>query len=255
MVQVGAYQKVTDYYNQTKVQKEKQQSANTATPAKTQQTGYIDTVKEQKLSQGAQDVLKKLRNTYGDMDFMVADFKSGDDAKKIMARGTKEFSVLFSPEELEKMAADENYYQQKVHGIEGAVSMSEKICELYGYERVFGEDSKNDTLVNKFGIAFHDDGTTSFFAELEQVNEKQRDRIAEKKEEAAEAKKTTETKAAESKIEKDLQAYKNDASEIKKTTIYATSMEELMEKISALNWDTVKAEPAVASGMKYDFSV
>lgn len=250
MVQVGAYQKVTDYYNQTKVQKEKQQSANTATPAKTQQTGYIDTVKEQKLSQGAQDVLKKLRNTYGDMDFMVADFKSGDDAKKIMARGTKEFSVLFSPEELEKMAADENYYQQKVHGIEGAVSMSEKICELYGYERVFGEDSKNDTLVNKFGIAFNDDGTTSFFAEIEQVNEKQRERVAEKKEETAEAKKSAETKA-----EKDLQAYKNDTSESKKTTLYATSMEELLDKISDLNWEVIKAEPAAASGTKYDFSV
>ena len=238
MVQIGAYQKVTDYYHQSKVQKEKQQTEKTDAGVKAQQTGFVDTIKEQKLSAGAQDVLKKLRDTYGDMDFMVADFKSGDDAKKIMSRGTKEFSVLFSPEELEKMANDESYYQQKVHGIEGAVSMSEKICELYGYERVFGEDSKTDTLVNKFGIAFHDDGTTSFFAELEQVNAKQRERIAEKKEEAAEAKKSAETKA-----EKDLQAYKNDTSESKKTTLYATSMEELLDKISDLNWDAIKAEP------------
>lgn len=250
MVQVGAYQKVTDYYNQTKVQKEKQQTTKTVTNLKTQQAGYADPIKEQKLSQGAQDVLKKLRDAYGDMDFMVADFKSGDEAKKILSRGTKEFSVLFSTEELEKMAADESYYQQKVHGIEGAVRMSEKICEQYGYERVFGEGSKTDTLVNKFGIAFHDDGTTSFFAELEQVNEKQRERIAENKEEAAEAKKSAETKA-----EKDLQAYKNDTSESKKTTLYATSMEELLDKIADLNWDVIKAEPAAASGTKYDFSI
>jgi len=250
MVQVGAYQKVTDYYNQTKVQKEKQQTAKTDAGVKVQQTGFVDTVKEQKLSAGAQDVLKKLRETYGDMDFMVADFKSGDDAKKIMSRGTKEFSVLFSPEELEKMANDESYYQQKVHGIEGAVRMSEKICDLYGFERVFGEDAQTDTLVNKFGIAFNDDGSTTLFAELEQVNAKQRDRIAEKKEEAAEAKKSAETKA-----EKDLQAYKNDTSESKKITLYATSMEELLDKISDLNWDVIKAEPAAASGTKYDFSI
>lgn len=250
MVQVGAYQKVTDYYTQTKVQKEKQQSSKAEADVKAKQTGFTDTVKEQKLSQGAQDVLKKLRDAYGDMDFMVADFKTGDEAKKILSRGTKEFSVLFSTEELEKMAADESYYQQKVHGIEGAVRMSEKISDLYGFERVFGEDAQTDTLVNKFGIAFHEDGSTSFFAELEQVNAKQRERIAEKKEEAAEAKKTAETKT-----EKDLQAYKNDSSESKKTIIYATSMEELLEKISALNWDSIKAEPAAASGTKYDFSV
>jgi len=255
MVQVGAYQKVTDYYNQTKVQKEKQQTAKTDAGVKVQQTGFVDTVKEQKLSAGAQDVLKKLRETYGDMDFMVADFKSGDDAKKIMSRGTKEFSVLFSPEELEKMANDESYYQQKVHGIEGAVRMSEKICDLYGFERVFGEDAQTDTLVNKFGIAFNDDGSTTLFAELEQVNAKQRERIAEKKEEAAEAKKSAETKATETKIEKDLQAYKNDANESKKTTIMANSMEELLDKISALNWDSIKAEPAAQSGTKYDFSI
>ena len=250
MVQVGAYQKVTDYYQQTKLQKEKQQTAKADTGVKAQQTGYIDTVKEQKLSTGAQDVLKKLREAYGDMDFMVADFNGEEEAKKILSRGTKEFSVLFSAEELEKMASDESYYQQKIHGIEGAVRMSEKICEQYGFERVFGEDAQADTLVNRFGIAFNDDGTTSFFAELEQVNAKQRERIAEKKEEAKEEKKSAENKAG-----KDLQAYKNETSETKRTTLYATSMEELLEKISALNWDNIKTEPAVTSGTKYDFSV
>ena len=41
------------------------------------------------------------------MDFMVADFDKGDNAKDILSHGTKEVSVIFSSSELEKMASDE----------------------------------------------------------------------------------------------------------------------------------------------------
>ena len=68
------------------------------------QTGSIG---EAGLSKGAQALLEKLRKSYGDMDFMVADFDKGDNAKDILSRGTKEVSVIFSSSELEKMASDE----------------------------------------------------------------------------------------------------------------------------------------------------
>lgn len=49
----------------------------------------------------------QLRISYSDMDFMVADFDKGDNAKDILSHGTKEVSVIFSSSELEKMASDE----------------------------------------------------------------------------------------------------------------------------------------------------
>ncbi len=57
------------------------------------QTGSIG---ESGLSQKAQAFLEKLRNTYSGMDFMVADFDKGDNAKEILSRGTKDVSVIFS---------------------------------------------------------------------------------------------------------------------------------------------------------------
>ena len=37
------------------------------------------------------------------MDFYVADFENGDNAKDILSRSDKEFSVIFSKEEMEKL--------------------------------------------------------------------------------------------------------------------------------------------------------
>lgn len=62
---------------------------------------------EYKLSDKAQKYLDKLRKDYGDYDFVVAD--AGDDMKGLMKQATKEFSVIFSSEELEKMADDEKF--------------------------------------------------------------------------------------------------------------------------------------------------
>ena len=41
-----------------------------------------------------------------------------------------------------------------------------------GFERAFGKEGAADTAITKIGIAFHDDGTTSFFAELEKSSAK-----------------------------------------------------------------------------------
>ena len=84
------------------------------------QTGSIG---EAGLSKKAQSLLEKLRKTYGDMDFMVADFDKGDNAKEILSRGTKEVSVVFSSSELEKMASDEKYEKEYMDRVQGALRM------------------------------------------------------------------------------------------------------------------------------------
>lgn len=175
------------------------------------------------LSRAAQNLLKKLQKTYGNMDFMAADYENEDEAKDILSRGTKEFSVLFSREELEKMASDEKYEKEYMERVQGAVRMTEQINRQFG----FGKGSDKGTLT-QVGISFNKDGSMSYFAELEKTNDKQWERIEKNREKRADEK--------------------------KKTTVKASSMNELITKMRQIDWSKVKEERK-AQGDKLDFSI
>ena len=99
------------------------------------------------------------------MDFFVADPDSEDEAKEIMSRGTKEYSVMISSDELEKMAADEDYYNKNINTIDDAVKKSKEINEKFGAESDYGKE--NGVGISQIGIKVNADGTTSYFVELE----------------------------------------------------------------------------------------
>ena len=85
-----------------------------------------------KLSDKAQAMLDKLKEKYGDRaDIMVADYGSDEEAGEIMGRGTKEFSILITEDELEKMAEDEEYEQENYGKIDSAMTMGEKLKEQF----------------------------------------------------------------------------------------------------------------------------
>ena len=79
--------------------------------------------------------LKSRRKKYGDFDFIVGN--AGDNIRSLVKNSSKEFSVIFSTEELEKMAADEKYAEEKINAMEGAVRMSRQINEQFGFEKRF----------------------------------------------------------------------------------------------------------------------
>ena len=203
---------------------EESRQASTKTESAEKSTSTT-TAGEAGLSKKAQEFLKKLRNTYGNMDFFVADFNKGDKAKDILSGATKEFSVIFSSEELEKMASDEKYAAEYMQRIQGAVRMSERINQEFGFTSAFGENA-NGTKISKIAISFNQDGTTSFFAELEKSSEQQRERIEKAREE-----KRAEKKEQEKRAERDKQT--------ERTTVQADSLEELLEKIRKVDWDKV----------------
>lgn len=214
--------------------------------------------KPTQLSQKAQIMLEKLKQKYGNMDFMVADLKDGVDASgstagEILSRGTKEFSVLFSSEELEKMAADENYAQEYMNKIEGAVRMSERICEQNGFTRGFGTDIGEGSLT-KVGVSFNSDGSVTYFAELEKANAKQTERIEKtlkkRSEERREAVRKREAKTADRKEG----GVARETTGTKKATIQAESEEELLAKLRTFDWNRVKEEQKT-EGDRFDFSV
>ena len=124
---------------------------------KVEEKGKSSETKQPKLSKAAQNLLEKLKQTYSNMDFMVADFEDEEEARDILSRGTKEFSVLFSSDELEKMAADESYEKECMGKIEDAMQMSKEIMA----SSKDGEQGE----VTRIGISFNKDGSVTYFAE------------------------------------------------------------------------------------------
>lgn len=228
------------YYNST-VQQNQQE--NVKKTRETENAKKTDKAKQPQLSKAAQNLLEKLRKNYSNIDFMIADFDSAEEAKDILSRGTKEVSVLFSSEELEKMAADEKYEKEYMDRVQGALRMSDEINKKYGYESAFGKDS-GKSEITKISISFNKDGTMTYFAELEKSSNQQRERIEKTREKRAEEKK------AAAKKEK----ANRDNVHTKKTTVQASSEEELIEKINEIDWSKIREE-RTQEGYKFDYSV
>lgn len=251
MIKTNVYSTYQNNYYDNSVQRKENKAASNAEDienknvSKTEASGNTSQVE---LSSKAKSVLEQLAKKYSNMDFFVADFANGDDAKEIMSRGTKEFSVLFSPEELEKMASDEKYLQEKMEGIEGAVRMSEQINEQFGFESTFGNNTAaTGSIISKIGISFNDDGSVSYFAELEKSSAKQRERIEQAREKRAEEKK----EAAKKEKAKEREV----AVSGKRVTVEASSEEELIQKITQIDWSEIKEERQEVSGSRFDYSI
>ena len=178
---------------------------------------------EHKLTDKAKKYLESLRKQYGDYDFIIAD--KGDDYKGLVKQSDKEFSVVFSSAELERMANDEKYASEKLGQVQTAVRMSDKINEQFGFERAWGKDAGNGLALSKMAVSFDDDGKMSIFAEFEKASEKQNERLEKIRE-----KRTEEKKAAEKRAEKD-----NIKTQSQRVEIEADSVEELWEKIRTTN--------------------
>ena len=195
------------------------------------------------LSEDAKNLLKELKKKYGNMDFIIADYETDEEAERYLARGTGEYSVLLTPEELEKMAADESYKKQNLSILDDAVSKLGEMKTQLG-------DKEHE--VSRIGIAIDSEGKISYFAELEKVNEKQRERIEKRREESREG-----SKRADSSAKTGERIGKNEAEEsrepVKRTVVRADSVEALLKRIKEIDWSAVKAEEEQLQGRRIDF--
>ena len=230
-------EKIGSYYQSSVNEKTAQAAAESSRADKTQTTEGAEK-KTPTLSRAAQKLLKELHKTYKNMDFMVADFETDEEAAALLSRGTGEYCALFTPEELEKMAADESVKEKNLKILDGAVSKLDEMKTKLG-------DKAED--VTRIGISIGNDGEVSFFAELEKNSEKQRQRIEkqrdERKEEASDAKRAEGSQ------------YRSLGRAEKRTTVFADTVEELAEKISQVDWSKIKEERPNATGQKFDFVV
>ena len=86
---------------------------------------------EQKLSEQAKDYLAGLRKQYGDIDFIVAG--DGDDEKKLVSQSRKEYTVVMTDAEVERMASDEDFAKEQLRSMETTWRMNDRIRDQYGY--------------------------------------------------------------------------------------------------------------------------
>ncbi|MCM1245858.1 MAG: DUF6033 family protein [Roseburia sp.] len=136
-----------------------------------------------RLSKKAQELLKELKEKYGNMDFFVGSYSSTAEAQSYLRRGTKEYSVLIDPETLEEMANDESVRAQYEDVLSGA---GDKLAEL---KDQLGDDADS---VKSFGVSIDKEGKVSYFAELDKISESRQKQLesvkAKKAEEKQEAK-------------------------------------------------------------------
>lgn len=206
--------------------------------------------KQPEISEKAQNLLKKLQNEYGSkMDFMI--YGNDQDPKELLPYAAKEYTVLFSAEELEHMANDSEYEKECMNSVENAIKMSDKICETYGYKSVF--DEKTDgTQLTRIGISFNNDGTLTYFAELEKMTDKQLERAEELRQKKLEERKAEKKDKAEKSEKNEKTEHKRQT--VKRTFVEANSEDELLKKIGGIDWENIP-EKLLISGSKFNMSV
>ena len=207
---------------------------------KTTTENAVSKANEEKLSSRAQEYLKELREKFGDYDFMVGN--SSDDLSAMVNSSNKEFSVIFSSEEIEKMAADEEYANEKLSIIDEVVEMSKRINDKYGFESALDAAQGGGNTLSKFGVAIGDDGKVTLFAELEKSADKQKEKTDPASDDAA-------------VIQDKINSYSRpDENAVRKTTVSAGSEQELLEKLAGLDWNDVPSTTA-APGSRLNFTV
>lgn len=236
MEKIGTYYE-NGFYDRTAQTKKEGNAAKTGSAKNA--AGAKEEQKAPNLSKAAQKLLKELHNTYGNMDFIVADYETEEEAASLLSRGKSKYSALISTDELEKMAADEDYKNKNLKLLDDAVNKLDDMKAQLG-------DKADD--VKRLGVAIKDDGEVSFFAELEKNSEKQRERIEKQREDKKEAAK--EAKKAEA--DRHMPVGRTSG---KRTTVFAPSVEELAEKIGRVDWDKIKEEPFNPTGQRFDFTV
>ena len=167
------------------------------------------------LSDAALDLLKELREKYGNMEFAVAEWSTDEEQEYYASGCQKDYSVLINPELLEKMAADESVRAEYEAILDQADDHSAAI------EEALGEDADQ---IKNFSITIDANGKVSYAVQLikdfEERNAKRTEDVSKKSAEEIREKKLEEKRVRKKEEEKE-----------RLERIQADSIDELIEKI------------------------
>ncbi len=181
---------------------------------------------EAQLSDKAKSFLENLRKKYGDYDFIISN--DMDTSKTVGS--TKEYSVMFTAEEIEKMAADEDYAEKMMGQVGNAVDMLKNLSE---------KDLGEGVQFSQLSVSFDSEGNMTLFAQLEKLSTEQQERLEAAKEKRAEEQKANEEAQTEKSPEDGMPVV------FKSADVEASNEEELLAKIFGINWDEIPEEEAL----------
>ena len=143
-----------EFYNQLDEAKKETEKTE-----KKQDGLYISSAgeKAQELSKTAQDYLAKLKKENPNLDFIISDYSTDEEADALLAKGKGEYNVLITPDLLEKMAADEEVAAE----YEGIIHSS--IADIKSAKEQLADDAD---MVEKFGVSVNSDGEVTYHASL-----------------------------------------------------------------------------------------
>lgn len=238
---VGSYSAIQKNLYSSSVQSRKAAKTDDKKTDSTKKTNN-DSVQ---LSDKAKALLQELKKTYNNADFYVAEYETEEEAADYLSRGSKDYSVLIDPEELERMANDDEVKKQNLS------LLDESLNKLGEMKEELKETGREDEVVT-LGVNIGKDGQVSYFAELEKAGERTRefvDKIREDKKEAAK-------EAEAEKADKNPNQGKYNYEHSKRATVTANSVEDLFEQIKNFNWDNVKEETTIPMpGRNFDFTI
>lgn len=217
------------------------------------------TIGDPKLSDKAAKYYEDLKKKYSNMDFILVsrDQKAFAQSQAANYANPAKMVVLIDEDKIERMASDESYRRQYEGIIANAASgMSQLSKSLSGNSSVKG-----------YGMQVNSNGTASFFAVIDKSLAAQRKRIAQKAQDKKEAKKAEEKKAKkkeqQEKLEESWEKDSGRTGNIRKdgdeVTVTASSIEELLKKISDVTFasmsDYAQTEEEKKIGQSFDFSI
>ena len=228
---------------------------------------------EEGLSDKAKSYLKNLRRSRNFVDFRIAEKGKENDA--LAGKSNKEFTVVLSNEEIEKMATDKKFEREQLNTLDQTVKSM--LMAQTGIGNNNGANKTNVEDIKSIAAKTQEDGTTMLIASLEKstssarkiAEEQDKKREAKKLEEKREAKRAAEKEALKGdkksekvqksgksgKVEKtdsknklsdkekaireteDLEAAEKTA--VKRVEVRGRTIEELMENMKKLDWTKV----------------
>ena len=228
---------------------------------------------EDQLSDKAKSYLKNLRRSRNFVDFRIAEKGKENDA--LAGKSNKEFTVVLSNEEIEKMATDKKFEREQLNTLDQTVKSM--LMAQTGIGNNNGANKTNVEDIKSIAAKTQEDGTTMLIASLEKstssarkiAEEQDKKREAKKLEEKREAKRAAEKEALKGdkksekaqksgksgKVEKtdskdklsdkekiireteDLEAAEKTA--VKRVEVRGRTIEELMENMKKLDWTKV----------------
>ncbi len=220
---------------------------------------YGKTIGKPQLSEKAKEYYEELKKKYSNMDFILVSTEMKETAKANAGNyaSPNKMVVLIDEEKIERMAADEEY-REKYEAIisNAAIKMPQIQSSL----------ANSSSEVKAFGMQVNDNGTASYFAVVDKSLAAQKARIEKNAEKKAEQKKADKKAAKKKEAKEAKEAGKEKRTENSNqkvnnkedtVTITASSIEELMQKINDIAYDSmsdyVQTEAELNVGQHIDF--